>query len=787
MTIAAFTQTPAYVIQGTGPYQISHPYAEGAIVAQVLIDSVPVELDMSAITVVPISSLTQGNLYLSAEQASRYAGLTLWIDRDTAALQGWEARYGDREVGMETQLDRDTMSLQELRLSIGASLRGRAPMAPYLPEAGRVPIVRGDGQGWENGPSASAIESAQSAAYLAVVGTGTGFDTPDDLAASDVGYGSNTVSYGNETFTVTVSAGDLWVTKTSGPYVVLEPDAVTWDVYTVGGVKLNLCKFGDLGIVVAYGSSTFASNGTTGHVEPGANDWIGGPNGVIAQLKSRWGDRALVVNRSQSGRSTFDMLNNFANEVSPYRPNYVIGATGWVNEPGVTNSEKAANYVYNNIKLKSMCEAIGAKYAIAAFNPTNVNNSTNQYDVKRALGIAGIPIWDLSAGISKNDYTFLDGYFTDGYHANDAGAKIYTGTINDTLLYQAFPARTEWDRENRLAVLQQNADSYGVVKAYMTDADQPPNWTILFEAFNSWTGTEGSFRICDMLLTGAGSDFYMYIDERSGSLTLYKYVAGVETQVFASSRSFTEGTRPIQSAVTYNTVTGVMMWMLDGQIVWTGSPGIPSGYKLSTSILGGQDNTVGLGARGIAFADFRIWAKNFLNDGSFTRLYQYRSHPTESLIVDADFTRPYNSIIGNLAGVPIRLFAPRTSGTFVDRWSGNGPNGTWRINPANWSLQCDVTYNLGALTSYGAGTYDDPYRTRSADNIVFPMSFSSTPLLTPCVRINSTSVDTAARRIFPIVGGWNLVNAYGVQAMRIGSNADTTAAVFRAEISGSFR
>lgn len=168
MTIAAFIQTPAYVIQGTGPYQISHPYSEGAIIAQVLIDSVPVNLDMDAITVTPASSATTGDLYLSAAQAEQYAGLTLWIDRDTAALQGWEARYGDREVGMEHQLDRDTMVLQELRAMVSAALRGRTEMESYDPAANCVPIVREDGQGWTNGPTAQDIAAAQQNAAIAV-------------------------------------------------------------------------------------------------------------------------------------------------------------------------------------------------------------------------------------------------------------------------------------------------------------------------------------------------------------------------------------------------------------------------------------------------------------------------------------------------------------------------------------------------------------------------------------------------------------------------------------------
>lgn len=189
MTIAAFIQTPAYVIQGTGPYQISHPYSEGAIIAQVLIDSVPVDLDMDAITVTPASSTTTGDLYLSAAQAEQYAGLTLWIDRDTAALQGWEARYGDREVGMEHQLDRDTMVLQELRAMVSAALRGRTPLEAYNPEPNHVPMLRADGLGWTNGPSADEVSGAQSSAQAAQTAAASAASSATGSAQSAVAAG----------------------------------------------------------------------------------------------------------------------------------------------------------------------------------------------------------------------------------------------------------------------------------------------------------------------------------------------------------------------------------------------------------------------------------------------------------------------------------------------------------------------------------------------------------------------------------------------------------------------
>lgn len=160
MTVASFAQTPPYLVEGIGPYEISCPYTEGAIIASVLIDGRPVALDPDQVTIEPVASDAMGSLYLSADLATEHAGRTIWIDRVTEPVQGWEARYGDREVGMERQLDRDTMAIQELRAELGATLRGRAAAEPYSPTPGRVPIFRADGTGWEDGPDSDAIYQA---------------------------------------------------------------------------------------------------------------------------------------------------------------------------------------------------------------------------------------------------------------------------------------------------------------------------------------------------------------------------------------------------------------------------------------------------------------------------------------------------------------------------------------------------------------------------------------------------------------------------------------------------
>lgn len=167
MTVESFTQTQAYTIVGVGPYAIEHPYLEGTIVAKVLIDGIPTTLDAADFSVAPASSITTGNLLLSAAAATTHDGRTLWIERVTPQEQGWAARTAGREAGMEAQLDQGMMASQEDRTQIAASLRARKPMDPFDPEPGRVPMVRDDGNGWQNGPTATEVEGAQAAGEAA--------------------------------------------------------------------------------------------------------------------------------------------------------------------------------------------------------------------------------------------------------------------------------------------------------------------------------------------------------------------------------------------------------------------------------------------------------------------------------------------------------------------------------------------------------------------------------------------------------------------------------------------
>ena len=103
MTTEALTPAPPYVVAGTGPYAIPHPYqSAGDLVVAVRQESgANATLVLGEhFTVSPTIALVDGgDLTLDAGAASTYAGWTLTIVRETTIEQGWTGNAGAREKG----------------------------------------------------------------------------------------------------------------------------------------------------------------------------------------------------------------------------------------------------------------------------------------------------------------------------------------------------------------------------------------------------------------------------------------------------------------------------------------------------------------------------------------------------------------------------------------------------------------------------------------------------------------------------------------------------------------
>lgn len=130
MTIDVTTPTASYIIAGTGPYAMAWPYLADGFAAMVILAGVRTTLSPADISAVPASSVTTGNLYLTAGAAAIYAGGTLVITRATPPQQGWQGLLGEREAGLEAQLDQLAMTQQEQMTASASALRLDVPVPP---------------------------------------------------------------------------------------------------------------------------------------------------------------------------------------------------------------------------------------------------------------------------------------------------------------------------------------------------------------------------------------------------------------------------------------------------------------------------------------------------------------------------------------------------------------------------------------------------------------------------------------------------------------------------------
>ena len=122
MTVEAFVPSPVYVIAGTGPYEVTHGYRQGALKLAVWKDGILTKLTALDYTVSPTAADDGGTVTLSASVASVYAGGSLHISRETVPEQGFEGATS-RERGLEEQLDWLTQGVQDADTRLDRTLR----------------------------------------------------------------------------------------------------------------------------------------------------------------------------------------------------------------------------------------------------------------------------------------------------------------------------------------------------------------------------------------------------------------------------------------------------------------------------------------------------------------------------------------------------------------------------------------------------------------------------------------------------------------------------------------
>ena len=163
MTIQTFIPSTIVVVDGVGPYTVSHPYRAGSLRVSVQDEAgVVVDLLLAEFTVSPAKSTTTGAVTLTEQAAIDHDGKSLLIARATSQEQGWVAGAGPREAGLAAQLDDLTMMVQEIshRQAFGAYRSSfEDPGELRLPNPVEGQILVGSADGWENGPTVEQVET----------------------------------------------------------------------------------------------------------------------------------------------------------------------------------------------------------------------------------------------------------------------------------------------------------------------------------------------------------------------------------------------------------------------------------------------------------------------------------------------------------------------------------------------------------------------------------------------------------------------------------------------------
>jgi hypothetical protein len=268
MTTELYTPSPAYEVQGIGPYAVPHPYVAGSLTVAVILEGERIALSDADFTATPASTEGAGDITLTPARAAELDGGTLHVRRVTPVQQGWVGLLGERERGLEVQLDRMTMAVQELQDQMRGALRVDGDLDPFVMQAGRLVIADENGNP-APGPDATDIADAQTnaaaaaaAATAAADQAGTAVASAEAAAisaAAAAAAATNAIgdligapffeslsilradmglSYGGGG-PLAVAAGDHIQTRAEGfIYRVAASDAPDHDLSTAGGVRL---------------------------------------------------------------------------------------------------------------------------------------------------------------------------------------------------------------------------------------------------------------------------------------------------------------------------------------------------------------------------------------------------------------------------------------------------------------------------------------------------------------------------------------------------------------------
>ena len=333
MTVEVFAPAPLYLIAGTGPYPIEHPYESGAIGVSIVTARDIITLAPEDFTVTPETATIRGDLFLSPIMAALHAGDRLLIERHTRDEQGWQGHQGERERGLEQQLDVQTMAIQELRRLMALTLRSVVPIGRIVPQEGRTLMF--DGTNIVPGPSGPEIMAAETYALAAAAAAGASEGAAAEAAASAAaleqrpgGFFANSVNPGSITRLANrVFVGDAWefTGATQG-----NNTQETW-LHASGGAQVQPGAVSiTTGSTIVTGSNTqFTKLAISGTVTIGASVYtIAGIASDTSMTLTTPATQTMAGVAYSAGTATLQYLATFANLLAVR--NYGIGVTGAV-------------------------------------------------------------------------------------------------------------------------------------------------------------------------------------------------------------------------------------------------------------------------------------------------------------------------------------------------------------------------------------------------------------------------------------------------------------------------
>ena len=433
---------------------------------------------------------------------------------------------------------------------------------------------------------------------------------------------------------------------------------------------------GNIGVVVASGSSTYAGYGASariaGYGDPDEeNEWKSCPGSVMRYLDDYiTSNGGKMYNRSVGGRNLGSVISNFWTEIAPYSPNTVLIGTGWSNETGSDARTKLYYFTSRMATIKKMCEDIGAKVIFFGFNPYNSSTETirqAQWDAKKWCNENNIKVWDVAGSAYAPGYRIPEGLNDDDLHVNDAGHLAYYNAcvLSDlecgnqerkvTQGIPTFVARCESDVSSSVIPVR---------FAIGNSAHQPKTWSVSLGIQSNGISTisapmysciPSSGEYCRVEWISSTSTFEFRVGPDGNNETVVATYSGYTPE-------FHVGT--CRHVVVYDSRTNTLIWRVNGLQVYSGN------HVMSPlNAVNVFNRSTGTPASGWELSEFGVWGANIAN-GQYLDLLGQGQVPTGSLLCYSDFSEAGRYGVPSMNGGMYSLGIGDNGGYGVNRLSG---------------------------------------------------------------------------------------------------------------------